>query len=79
MLIPLHHLLFGPNMPAGMDWAVIGLWVCQFRKTSEPCDPPIIVGPVDGTDFYRITDGRHRTIAAIVAGRTHIDAVLEHP
>lgn len=28
LLLPLDALLFGPNVPAGMDWSVIGMWVC---------------------------------------------------
>lgn len=75
MLLPLDRLLMPPNMPAGMDWAVIGLWVCRFRKTPQPCDPPILVRP-EG-DYWRIRDGRHRTIAAHIAGRTDIDAEEE--
>jgi hypothetical protein len=75
--IPLDRLLFLPNVPAGMDWAVIGLWEVRFRKTTEPCDPPVTVFPVDGTDFYRVADGRHRVIAAYIAGREAIEAVIE--
>lgn len=76
VLLPLDALLFGPNVPAGMDWSVIGLWVCRLRKTAAPVDPPIIVTPVsEGPRIWRVHDGRHRTMAAIIAGRTHIDAV----
>ncbi len=76
VLLPLDSLLFGPNVPAGMDWSVIGLWVCRLRKTAEPVDPPIEVTPdCDSPRVWRVHDGRHRTIAAIMAGRTHIQAV----
>jgi hypothetical protein len=75
--IALDRLLFLPNMPAGMDWAVIGLHVCHFRKTAAPCDPPIVVEPIGDTGLYRVLDGRHRTIAAYIAGRTHIE--YTHP
>lgn len=70
--LPLDQLLFLRNVPAGMDWAVIGMWCARFRKTAEPCDPPIDVVP-DG-HVYRVADGRHRTIAAYIAGRTSIEA-----
>ena len=76
MLVPLDRLLFPPNMPAGMDWAVVGLWVVKFRKTPQPCDPPILVRSA-GAGLYRIVDGRHRTVAALLSGRTHIDAEVE--
>lgn len=77
MLLPIDSLLFGENVPAGMDWSVIGLWVCRLRKTAEPCDPPVIVGRIPGSDFWRITDGRHRVVASLIAGRTHVKCVEE--
>lgn len=72
LLLPLDRLLFPPNMPAGLDFALLGLWVCRLRKTPEPCDPPILVRP-EG-DYWRIRDGRHRVTAALISGRTHIEA-----
>jgi hypothetical protein len=74
MLVPLHCLVMPPNMPAGLDWAVIGLWVTRFRKTPQACDPPIVVVKLP-CGLWRIEDGRHRYLAAHIAGRTHIDAV----
>jgi hypothetical protein len=73
--IPLHRLLFPDNMPAGLDLAVVGLWVCYFRKTAKPCEPPIEVVP-EGF-YWRIRDGRHRVMAAMIAGRFDIDAKPE--
>jgi hypothetical protein len=75
MLLPLDTLLFGTPVPAGMDWSVLGLWTCRLRKTADPCDPPITVRHIPGTSYYRLIDGRHRVMAAIMAGRTHIDAI----
>jgi hypothetical protein len=69
------ELLFGRPVPAGMDFAVIGLWVCHQRKTSDPVDPPIEVYREPGTPFWRIRDGRHRVVAALIAGRDWITAV----
>lgn len=77
MLLPLDQLLFGRNPPAGLDWSVLGLWVCRLRKTAEECNPPIIVTPVAGTALWRVTDGRHRTVASLIAGRTHIAAEID--
>lgn len=76
MNISLDTILLPPNMPAGMDWAVIGLWVVKFRKTPQPCDPPIKV--VKEGDYWRLRDGRHRFIASLVAGRTHIEAEIDN-
>jgi hypothetical protein len=72
MLLPLDRLLFPQNMPAGLDWAILGLWCATFRKTPQPCDPPITVRR-EG-DYWRITDGRHRAVSALISGRTHIEA-----
>lgn len=69
--IPLDRLVFLGNVPAGMDWSVIGYWVCQFRKTAED-GPPILLTPIGDTGLFRVTDGRHRTVASYIAGRTEI-------
>jgi len=74
--IDLDRLLFVRPVSAGMDLAVIGHWAMILRKGADPCDPPIEIEPIPGTDFYRVVDGRHRVVGAIVAGRTSIDYVL---
>jgi hypothetical protein len=75
--VALDRLLFPRPVSAGMDLAVIGLWVAKLRKGADPCDPPIVIRPVAGTPFYRVSDGRHRVCAAIAAGRTEIEYVLD--
>lgn len=75
-LIPLEMLLFGRNPPAGMDPFVVGHWAMKMRKTGDPCDPPIEVGlPCWVCGALRVTDGRHRVVGALFAGRSHIDAL----
>lgn len=73
MLIPLDQVLFGTNPPAGLDWSVVGHWAMVFRKSAEPCDPPIQV--TREGNYWRVTDGRHRVVGALFAGRSHIDAL----
>lgn len=73
----LDTLLVLRNVPAGLDWAVIGLHVARLRKTNLPVDPPIRVYEEDDTPFYRISDGRHRFLASLVSGRDTILAVIE--
>lgn len=75
--LPLDHLLFLTNVPAGLDWSVVGHWTMVFRKTAQPCEPPIRVTPIGDTGMYRVIDGRHRTVAAYVAGRVDIDAIVD--
>lgn len=70
-LVSLDRLVFLGNVPAGMDWSVIGYWSCQFRKSGEQ-GPPVLVVPIGTTGLLRVTDGRHRIFAAYIAGRTHI-------
>jgi hypothetical protein len=36
--LPLDRLVFLRNVPAGMDWAVIGFWVCRAADP-EDCRP----------------------------------------
>jgi hypothetical protein len=73
--IRLDQLLFPRPVPAGMDWAVIGIWTAHQRKSSDPVDPPIVVRPENG--YYRIVDGRHRVMAGFLAGRDAIAALVE--
>lgn len=75
--IRLDQLLFPRAVPAGMDWAVIGIWTAYQRKGSDPVDPPIVVNPENG--YYRVVDGRHRVFGAFLAGRDAIAAHIEEP
>jgi len=74
MLVPLDRILFGRNPPAGMNFLKLASIVYEFRRAAEPCDPPIQVTP-EGNN-WRVHDGRHRVIGAIIAGRSHIEAEL---
>jgi hypothetical protein len=74
--IRLDRILLPRCVPAGLDLAVLGLWVCRQRKTADPVDPPILVRR-EG-DYFRITDGRHRFTAAVASGRDAIAAVIEN-
>lgn len=76
MLIPVHNLLIKPNMPAGMDWSVIGHFAMHMRKSAAPIDPAIDVERLD-CGHYLIHEGRHRYFGSVIAGRTHIDATEE--
>ena len=72
--IPLERVLFGKNPPAGMNFLILASLVYEFRRTAEPCNPPIRVSPLG--DYYQVHEGRHRVFGAIIAGRTHIEAEI---
>jgi hypothetical protein len=77
--VRLDRLLFPRPVPAGMDWSVVGLHACQQRKTADPVNPRVEVRPIDGTPFYRLEDGRHRFVAALMSGRQVILADVGEP
>lgn len=74
MRIPVNRLLFLPNIPAGMNPLVLMSLVYMLRSTAE--DPAPILVRKDGEN-YRVLDGRHRAMGAIVAGRPDVLAELE--
>lgn len=72
--IPVEWLLFKPNAPAGMN--VLVLMSLAYMLRSSVIDPEPIVVKVEGNN-YRIMDGRHRAMAAIIAGRPDVLATVE--
>ena len=76
MKVPLNKLVLRKPVSAGMDLAVIGHFVMIFRKSTLPCDPPILVRRLKN-GHWKVMDGRHRFFAAVIAGRTEIEAVEE--
>jgi hypothetical protein len=67
--VRIEDLLLPPNLPAGMDVLTLFSLVALLHKTTE--DPePILVHREQS--HWRITDGRHRAIAALIAGRTDV-------
>jgi hypothetical protein len=75
LVLPLHHVVLPPNMPAGLDWAMVGLWCVTLRRTPRPLSEPVLVRRHECGQHWEIIDGRHRFVAGYAAGRTHIDAV----
>jgi hypothetical protein len=67
--VRIEDLLLPPNLPAGMDVLTLFSLAALLHKTTE--DPePVSVRREDS--HWRITDGRHRAIAALIAGRTDV-------
>jgi ParB-like chromosome segregation protein Spo0J len=67
--VRLEKLRVGPNVPAGCNPLVVMSLVYAMRASNE--DPPPVHVAGDG-DGYRVVDGRHRFIAAIIAGRSDL-------
>lgn len=58
-----------------MNFLQLAAFAYQLRATTEDLEP-ITVEPLgDGT--YQITDGRHRAIAALIAGRPDVLAIVQ--
>lgn len=74
MRIRVERLLFKPNAPAGMNPLVLMSLVYMLRSSTK--DPEPIVVRAEGEN-YRILDGRHRAMAAIIAGRQNVLAIEE--
>lgn len=74
--VPVDQLRLKPNIPAGMDPCVLLGLVPKMRKTAED-HIPIVVRRAG--DLWQIMDGRHRFMAAVIAGRPDVLAVEETP
>lgn len=69
----IEELRLGPNVPAGCNLLVLASLAHMLRGTNEDPPPIAVTAEPDGT--WRIADGRHRVLAAIVAGRPDVLAV----
>jgi hypothetical protein len=58
-----------------MNYLLLGHFAYTLRATNKDLDPITVQAVGDGS--YRITDGRHRAIAALIAGRPHVLAVVQ--
>jgi hypothetical protein len=74
--VRVERLLFPPNVPAGMDVLTLLSLTALMRKSNE--DPAPIIVRREGK-FFRITDGRHRALAAMIAGRGDVLCVEDPP
>jgi hypothetical protein len=67
--VRIEDLLLPPNLPAGMDVLTLFSLVALLHKTTED---PAPVSVQREQSHWRITDGRHRAIAALIAGRPDV-------
>lgn len=76
MRVRIEDCLLKPNIPAGMNLAIVAVLVPRLRKTAKDWEPITVVR--EGA-FWRIMDGRHRFFASVIAGRPDILAIEELP
>jgi hypothetical protein len=76
MRVRVEQVLLPPAVSAGMNPYVLMSLAYLLRSTTE--DPPPIHVTREG-DYYRIHDGRHRFVAAVLAGRPDVLAELYIP
>lgn len=72
--VPIEECVLKPNIPAGMNLAIVAVLVPRLRKTAKDWEP--ITVRREG-DFWRILDGRHRFFASVIAGRHYVLAEEE--
>lgn len=76
--LPLHHIRLQPNVPAGLNLLVVAYFAHRMRTTPVEWDEPDFRVTVEqNDDGWTLTDGRHRLLAAWVAGRADIVCELE--
>jgi hypothetical protein len=68
--VRVEDLRLGPNPPAGMNPLVLMSLTYHLTATTEDPDPAEVTPEPDGS--WRIYDGRHRAIAAVIAGRPDV-------
>lgn len=71
--IPLHRVLFPEPVTAGMSLKVLADLAELYRTTNEDAEPILVRRQ---GDIFTITDGRHRAVASMVAGRKTVLAVV---
>lgn len=75
LTLRLEQLVLPEPVTAGMSpWVLFSL-AAFYRGCNEHADP-ILVRHLTG-DLYRVVDGRHRTVASIIAGRKTVLATIE--
>jgi ParB-like chromosome segregation protein Spo0J len=70
MKLPLHRILLPKPVPAGMNPLVL-MSLTYAIRTGARTEPITVTR--EGK-HYRITDGRHRFMASVIAGRDYVHA-----
>jgi hypothetical protein len=75
--VRLEDLMLPANVPAGMNVLVLMSLAYKMRGTSDDAEPIQVFRTKSGP--YRIYDGRHRAVAALIAGRPDVLCRLAPP
>jgi hypothetical protein len=70
--VRVEQLRLGANPPAGMNVLVLMSLAYMLRSTAEDPEPVQVTRDGDG---WRVHDGRHRAVAALIAGRPDVLSV----
>lgn len=68
-LLPVHEIRIAPVLPCGINILTLCAIASVARNSHQDIDP-IEVKKLD--DEWHLKDGRHRWLAHIIGGRTHI-------
>jgi hypothetical protein len=74
VLIDLDRILYPEPVCSGMDLETLVILSRYYRRQNEHTTP--IQVRAEG-DYYRLTDGRHRTTASMMAGRKQVLAEVQ--
>jgi hypothetical protein len=72
--IRVDRILLPEPVSAGMNFVVLGSMAHHYRSTTDDLDPIMVTR--EGK-HYRITDGRHRWLASVIAGRRRVLTTVE--
>ena len=80
-MVPVSHVLLPPGIPAGMNLLKLAA-LAYASRTGAPDPDPIVIRELyqaerDDRRVFTLTDGRHRFLAAVIAGRESVLAVEE--
>lgn len=73
MRVRIENLRYGPNPSAGLNFLLLAHFAYELKATTEDLDPIVVTKDLGGA--WRIHDGRHRAIAAMIAGRPDVLAI----
>ena len=68
--VPIEHVRLPRNVAAGCNFLKIGAYAHLLRGTTEDLEPVVVA--FEAKESWRLVDGRHRYLAAVIAGRPDV-------